>query len=82
MTTNNDIEGVGVENDLFNGHYRENPCTYTLQLKSHKASAKAMPNARTDPIISAINYITSLFVKFHPNCCQNHDRESDHNQST
>ena len=82
MTTNGDIEGWGVANDLFNGYYRENPNVYSLQLKSHRASAKAIPNARTVPIISAINYITSLFVKFRPNCCQNHDRESDHNYST
>lgn len=68
-----------VENDLFNGYYRENPCGHTLQLKSHKANANAMPNARTNPIISTINYITSLFMKFYPNCYQNHDRESDHN---
>ena len=79
---NDDIDGRGVENDLFNGHYRENPCVYSLQSKSHRANAKAIPNARMDPIISAINYITSLFMKFHPNCCQNHDRESDYNQST
>lgn len=46
MTTNDDIEGVGVENDLFNGHYRENPCGHTLQLKSHKARANAIPNPR------------------------------------
>ena len=73
MTTNDDIEGVGVENDLFNGHYRENPNVYSLQSKSHRANAKAIPNARTNPIISAINYTTSSFMKFHPNCYQNHD---------
>lgn len=43
MTTNDDIEGW-VENDLFNGYYRENPCAYLLQLKSHKASANVIPN--------------------------------------
>ena len=30
MTTNDDIEGWGVENDLFNGHYRENPINYSF----------------------------------------------------
>lgn len=54
---------------------------YFLQLKSHKASAKAIPNARMNPIISAINHITSLFMKFEPNCCQNHDYKSNHDDT-
>lgn len=82
MTTNDDIEGWGVENDLFNGHYRENPCTYTLFLHNHKTNGVAINKVRNIINIVSPKYITSLFMKFHPNCCQNHDREPDHNQST
>lgn len=55
---------------------------YNLQLKSHKASANVMPNAKMPPIISATNLITSLFMKFEPNCCQNHDCKSNHDDTT
>lgn len=54
MTSNDGVRHAENNDGLFNGHYRQNPNIHTLQLKSHKASANTMPNAKIKPIISTI----------------------------
>ena len=73
MTTNDDIEGWGVENDLFNGHYRENPCAHTSFLHNHKTNGMAINKVRNIVNIVSPKYITSSFMEFNPNCYQNHN---------
>lgn len=53
MTTNDDIEGWGVENDLFNGNYRENPQFHSLPA-SHKPMAPPITSVISTPIIVSI----------------------------
>lgn len=45
--------GVGVENDLFNGHYRENPQFHSLPA-SHKPMAPPITSVISTPIIVSI----------------------------
>ena len=60
--------GGGIENDLFNGHYRENPCGYTLFLHNHKTSGVAISKVRNITNIVSPKYITPSFMESHPNC--------------
>lgn len=61
--------------------YQLKTLIYFLQLHNHKTIGVAINKAiNISNIIFPICFL-SLFMKFEPNCCQNHDYKSNHNDT-